>query len=46
MAQATAPLLDSTARGPDAADAEAAIAEVATLMQALGGAPIAGEPPV
>jgi molybdenum cofactor synthesis domain-containing protein len=34
------------ARGPDAADAEAAIAEVATLMQALGGAPIAGEPPV
>jgi molybdenum cofactor synthesis domain-containing protein len=34
------------ARGPDAADAEAAIAEVAALMQAVGGTPIAGEPPV
>jgi len=34
------------AKGPDPAAAEAAIAEVTALMQALGHAPIQGEPPV
>ncbi len=34
------------AKGTDAAAAEAAIAEVAALMRALGGEPVAGEPPV
>jgi molybdenum cofactor synthesis domain-containing protein len=34
------------AKGPDAQAAEAAIAEVTALMQALGHAPIQGEPPV
>ncbi|HUA77263.1 MAG TPA: molybdopterin-binding protein, partial [Acetobacteraceae bacterium] len=33
------------AKGTDAATAEAAIAEVATLMRTLGGEPMAGEPP-
>jgi len=33
------------AKGTDAAAAEAAIVEVAALMHALGGDPIAGEPP-
>ena len=34
------------AKGTDAAAAESAIAEVAALMRALGGEPVAGEPPV
>ncbi len=34
------------AKGTDAAAAEAAIAEVAALMRALGGEPVDGEPPV
>ena len=34
------------AKGPDAAQAEAAIAEVTALMLALGATPIQGEPPV
>ena len=34
------------AKGTDAAAAEAAIAEVTALMRALGGDPVAGEPPV
>jgi molybdenum cofactor synthesis domain-containing protein len=33
------------AKGTDAAAAEAAVAEVAALMERLGAAPIAGEPP-
>jgi molybdenum cofactor synthesis domain-containing protein len=33
------------AKGTDAAEAEAAIAEVAALMRSLGGEPVAGEPP-
>ena len=34
------------AKGPDAADAEAAIAEVTVLIQGMGLEPVAGEPPV
>jgi molybdenum cofactor synthesis domain-containing protein len=34
------------AKGPDAAEAEAAIAEVTLLMAAIGGVPVQGEPPV
>jgi molybdenum cofactor synthesis domain-containing protein len=34
------------AKGPDAAAADQAIAEVAALMQRLGALPIAGEPPI
>ncbi len=34
------------AKGPDPAQAEAAIAEVTALMRELGGAPVQGEPPV
>ena len=34
------------AKGPDATQAEAAIGEVTGLMRALGGTPVAGEPPV
>jgi molybdopterin-biosynthesis enzyme MoeA-like protein len=34
------------AKGTNAADADAAIAQVTTLMRDLGGAPVAGEPPV
>ncbi len=33
------------AKGPDAAEAEAAIAEVTALVAAMGLAPVAGEPP-
>ena len=33
------------AKGPDAADAEAAIAEVTTLIAGMGLTPVAGEPP-
>ena len=33
------------AKGPDAADAEAAIAEVTDLIKGLGKTPIPGEPP-
>lgn len=34
------------AKGTDAADAEAAIAEVTELMRRLGGTPVPGEPPI
>ena len=34
------------AKGPDAADAEAAIAEVTALIEEMGLTPVAGEPPV
>jgi molybdopterin-biosynthesis enzyme MoeA-like protein len=34
------------AKGPDPAEAEAAIAEVTALLRALGSTPVQGEPPV